>query len=366
MELDAFFAHSVNCLKFVGYNPFESFRFELQSVLKLSLMVISLFGLLLSAAFSGVFVLMRLEDITRSGIAVVNCIKLSETVFKPLAIWFYRQEILDLIKLLRQFFPNSDNETTKAFVKNSFASFSKFQKIYTFMFALFGVMEIVGGLSKMSSGELNNDTLQHPMWIPIEIDSALKYFVVFFALEFISIACKFYVVGGELFFIALIIVLSIEFEVFAMEFQKIDFKDSEDFKVVLRFVKRHEVLLEMVERLERIFSSSLSFSVLISAVSLSFPAVQAITAEDPADVMKCFVCIQFLILQIFLICFYGEKLKSSSLSISEGVMTSNWYECKDKRVVDALRMIVLRSQKPSQVTAMKFVSVSIETFASVS
>jgi hypothetical protein len=64
-------------------------------------------------------------------------------------------------------------------------------------------------------------------------------------------------------------------------------------------------------------------------------------------------------------CDYGQMLKDASLSVADGIYESGWENLEDEKLKKMLMMIIMRSQKSSALTAMKFNEINLEQFAKV-
>ncbi|KAL7031973.1 hypothetical protein ACKWTF_007187 [Chironomus riparius] len=66
-------------------------------------------------------------------------------------------------------------------------------------------------------------------------------------------------------------------------------------------------------------------------------------------------------LQIFVQCFFAQRLIDSSTSIATSAYNSQWYNSSVK-TQRSIILIMIRAQKAQTVTAWKFFDVSLETF----
>lgn len=363
MEFDQFFKIGFKCFELCGFNLMERYSCNLKSALRFTFCVSLWISLQICGEFTAIFILEKFDHFDASPFAVVNCVILHQTNLKFLAVWYNRSAIIDIINSLRENFPSSDDQRFKVRIEKAYTALDRFQKAYFCNIMVYGVVASLSGLAKTSLKNFENDTLAHSMWLPFTIDGPGKYFAVFFLVGWLSIQCIFFTLGNELTMLGLIQVLSIEFEVLSLDMAQIDAKT--DYKIVVELIKRHDQLLKISESIESIFSSSIFLTLTGSAIILCFPLIQVITAKQTMDVLKSVCCIQTYIIQIFLLCFYGEKLKSSSYGVTESALLWNWYECDDKRLVHAMKLVFFRAQRHSQLTALKFVNISIETFGDV-
>ncbi|XP_003700923.2 odorant receptor 13a-like [Megachile rotundata] len=67
---------------------------------------------------------------------------------------------------------------------------------------------------------------------------------------------------------------------------------------------------------------------------------------------------------IFIVCYIGEKLSEQCKKVGDSVYMTNWYYLPDKHILDLL-LIISRSSTVIRMTAGKFVTMSLYTFASV-
>lgn len=103
-----------------------------------------------------------------------------------------------------------------------------------------------------------------------------------------------------------------------------------------------------------------------SSLLLCFFAFHIVSGDESFTVVKFSLYLVTSLLQIYLICFYGEKLKASSLRLADKVLKNEWYNCDDKAVKSGLMLILLRAHGYAKLTAFKFVDISVDTFSNVS
>ncbi|KAG5670646.1 hypothetical protein PVAND_000894 [Polypedilum vanderplanki] len=67
-------------------------------------------------------------------------------------------------------------------------------------------------------------------------------------------------------------------------------------------------------------------------------------------------------LQIFLLSFFCEKLRTSSENIAKKIANSNWYMCKDIGMKKNYQMVLLKAQQPVELTALNFLESTLKFF----
>ncbi|PSN33445.1 hypothetical protein C0J52_21255 [Blattella germanica] len=68
---------------------------------------------------------------------------------------------------------------------------------------------------------------------------------------------------------------------------------------------------------------------------------------------------------ISLICYFGDKLTQKSLKVQEIALSTRWYD-RSPRYKKLFHVLIMRTQKPIQLTGGKFFIASLETFSDVS
>jgi gustatory receptor len=142
-------------------------------------------------------------------------------------------------------------------------------------------------------------------------------------------------------------------------FKKID----DEMKTILQ---KHYDVIKCSKHLRKIFSFSLLLNFFGSSLMLCFDGLEAVKGENKINFSSGLSFLPFDLGQIFLLCFFGSNLVAAEREIGEAAYDSGWNEVKEKKVKTALTLIILRSQKPSFLTAGKFVNISLESFLTVS
>ena len=70
--------------------------------------------------------------------------------------------------------------------------------------------------------------------------------------------------------------------------------------------------------------------------------------------------------QVLLLCFYGQKLIDSSVSIAEGAYQNEWETLGDNGYKKFLILTIAQAHKSKRLTAMNFAEISLQSFIKVS
>ncbi|XP_068625376.1 odorant receptor 4-like [Battus philenor] len=134
-------------------------------------------------------------------------------------------------------------------------------------------------------------------------------------------------------------------------------------KNIADVVIRHQTLTKLCEDIENEFSFSLFVNFLNSSILICFSGYCCMFVEKWYDLnYKLFL--STTVVQIGVLCWYGQKLIDSSESISEAVYCCGWYNVP-QRIKSSLLIILIRAQRPIYVTTYGFSIVSLESFSAI-
>lgn len=131
------------------------------------------------------------------------------------------------------------------------------------------------------------------------------------------------------------------------------------------------------------FSPSILINYLGSSVIICLVGFQATAGVSPHEMFKFILFLIAQLAQIFIMCWYGNKVIESvstmhkktffsiyffflpkSFGISDAIYEEEWFNA-ELRYKKSLILMITRSQKPSQLTAYKFSVVSMQSFMRV-
>ena len=88
-------------------------------------------------------------------------------------------------------------------------------------------------------------------------------------------------------------------------------------------------------------------------------------ATDLAMLMFDIAYLITIAFQVWLLCYFGQKLIDSSAAVAEGIYESDWMDIDDDEVKKYVVVIMLRAQRPKKLSAMCYADISLETFTTV-
>ncbi|XP_077295251.1 putative odorant receptor 92a [Arctopsyche grandis] len=128
-------------------------------------------------------------------------------------------------------------------------------------------------------------------------------------------------------------------------------------------IKRHEKLILMTEGLESACSFIIALNMVTGSIIICFMGFLT-TVMGLANVVKYLYSTFSTLLQVFMVTWYANLLIEKSTGLSGAAYNSRWYDCSIgfKR---SMLILMIRSDRPLHVTAMKFSMISLNTFTRI-
>nr|XP_016994805.1 putative odorant receptor 92a [Drosophila takahashii] len=142
-----------------------------------------------------------------------------------------------------------------------------------------------------------------------------------------------------------------------------DHTDEENIKYLHDLVVYHARALDLSEEVNNIFSFLILWNFIAASLVICFAGFQ-ITASNVEDIVLYFIFFSASLVQVFVVCYYGDEMISSSSRIGHSAFNQNWLPCstKYKRI---LKFIIARSHKPASIRPPTFPPISFNTFMKV-
>ncbi|XP_043503445.1 odorant receptor 13a-like [Polistes fuscatus] len=149
-------------------------------------------------------------------------------------------------------------------------------------------------------------------------------------------------------------------------------KNGDEFKTKLtNIVEKHDYLNRFVDTIENRFHIMLLIQILGCTVQLCFQCFQALLSyiEGPDELfilevsfLMLYIC--YVLIQLYLYCYVGERLLSESTDILQAVYDCEWYNLTPKES-KSLLMIMYRARSPLYLSAGKFCIFTLELYSSI-
>lgn len=309
MEFKSFVKFSLLIFKAIGFDLMEelsvseSIGKKLISVLKKLFYWFLLISLVLFAFFSGIFGYLNFKDLDLSAGSTANCLLLTIYTAKGIVIWTKRSAIVLIMKDLKiELDKLLQRDEARKLIEKTYKNFDKYQKIYAALVVTSGFTFGITPIIQLISSGVWDLKLPHPMWLPFEITNIFTYLVTYIFLEFLSLAAKGFFISIDLIFNALIVVLSLEFEILALDLE--DFDINSGYEEIIKLVSRHCKLIQISEKLEQTFAVMNFIAFIGSSLILTFPAFQIVSSDESFTILKFSFFFGAALLQTLRLCYY--------------------------------------------------------------
>lgn len=277
---------------------------------------------------------------------------------KSVSIVTRKEDIWMVMKDLTGILEDQKLQSFKFIVKKYSYNFDRFVKIYCGV-TLAVLMQVVMPLATyLISGKM---TMSVKYWFPFDGFQPGKFFLVLFWVDWIAVSGLILFLATDLLLYGLITVIIMEFDILKLHFE--NYKKDDQKIQLKRLVDHHNKLIDIANKVQDIFEINFLFIFTISAIIMCFVAFQLTTVGNYLFYVPY---ISMIVFQIFLLCWFGQKLNDSSDSIAEGIFNCGWEEFTDVHLKKDFCLIIIRARKPQRLTAMKFAVVSLPSFAAVS
>nr|QHN69101.1 odorant receptor 15 [Sirex noctilio] len=134
---------------------------------------------------------------------------------------------------------------------------------------------------------------------------------------------------------------------------------------MFRLVKHHQIIIRFSDDMEKAFSPIMLLQVFASNLIICLVGLQvSTTLTDRYKLIQYSSYLLMALFQLLLFCWPGDNLIVQSSMVSKTAYSVNWYEASILIKAEIL-FIILRSQKPSCITAGKFYVMCLENFSTV-
>ena len=276
------------------------------------------------------------------------------TITEVSTVFFNRKFIAGLTSDFREIFKNSIIEDHQC----------KDLKIFTNTFRTICKGTIVVFIIRIIRAIFTNgvDTIGlDSLWAPIDNAIVINSF-----LTYIGIINAIMLFASEVTIETIITLLSISFDHLNVKIQILRYVDRDrKLKKLDEIIQHQTKLFATSEKVESRFSLLFFVFFIRSSIGMCLAGFEIMTLSDISNIVLHTFFLLIVTTQMFSICYFGQKIIISSRNAAQAAYESNWYEIRDIKFKKALLLLILRSQKQQQLTAKRFVPLSLETFTHV-
>jgi hypothetical protein len=364
-----FFGFSASCCKIFGLKLFndgsESRRQRRARKIYFWCFVVSI-TLTAVSSFGGFIENFQNVEIATMNLTGVLISLLSVT--KALTLYLKQDEIENLIGDIDAMFPKTAIDQKNLGVdqihgrikRNSRICFGMLMSIVVIYTPGFFVNMI---LNKSFAEKLPGENL----WFPFDEYNLVAYpFVLIWEL-FVSSTIYGPILAVDFIFVGLITTICIVYKDLCGQMKMMRNEEDEKCrKKTVEIVNLHNNTFEIIEKLNKIFVQSLSISFYGSSCMICVTAYQIFDGTTSRNSIAFGGLAMFLLVHNLLPCYFGSKLQSANEKLAVTAYMSGWNDKSDNEVKKMIGLIMLRSQNPPALKAMKIGTVSLVSYGAVS
>lgn len=357
-----FTATAFKCIGATGFQILPSSQPEWKLLLKKIYFVVVIVNVFLSILSLIGFMIEHSNDAEVLLTILPNLTNAPFITFKLCMLLLHKEKLVEILLALKENVPENLQDALR--VKSYLKTLKRFTRFYGGFMTLVYISAVSRAFT-LNCG-VKEYVLPLELWVPIAYkNSALAFFAVNIWIYWISFNVMIASFGMDLLLFGVISLISMKFDQLTLKMENFGSGVEPDTVLVKEIVAKHEALLTLNGKLEYVFASSFLYNLVQSSALLCFILLQLATSSD-VSVIGLFVA--YLVtgfIQIALICFLGQKLIDSSSSLADAAYNCDWLRIKDIKERKSILMIIVKSQKPTCLTAMQFKVVSLDSLSSV-
>ncbi|XP_031763339.2 putative odorant receptor 92a [Galleria mellonella] len=231
---------------------------------------------------------------------------------------------------------------------------------------------LILGVYYYSTGEMLI-TLPFFLWYPVDQTKLTNWPFLYIHQVWSATITVFKVFGPDNFFATCSTFINIQFHCLRYDIEKIDVGTKNRNKCLIdggfrlqfeQIIQRHKILIRCVNLLESIFAKSTLFNVATSSLIICVTGFNVTTIENKILMMPFVSFFLMSMLQVVVLCYYGDKIMQYSMEISDAVYNSQWY-LADAKVMRDLLFLSIRSRRACKLTAYRFTDLNLNTFGRI-
>jgi odorant receptor len=371
-KVQDFLKFSQNCLKLLALDPIavetkpQNRREKAVKACKAIYFVSFIINLLLGYLLMITYAIINRNDFVKSTIQLPSLVTAPTIVLNSYLLWTKRESVFKTVQKLNLVLETNSSLWEKLKLEYSYQRFRKVAKRLKLVLIGLIVVNAVGPfLHYISKNELK---IPVRMWFPFNENSVEAFPFVYVWTMIPSTLISMVVCGCDLLLYGFLTIISTQFEILNKRFEKIDVKSKDLRKKLIVLIKEHEELMKISDKVQEIFSKSLSANFFASSLLICLSGFQLTYGAhgDSSHLLKYATFVVIAMLQIFTLCSYSQRLIDSSLSVAQGAFNMNWWEIRDFKVRILVQTVIMRSQRHTKLRALKFAQISLENFTLVS
>ncbi|XP_026764626.2 odorant receptor 4 isoform X1 [Galleria mellonella] len=297
---------------------------------------------------------------------------------KLLTIWYKKNTFRRVVNDLADIWPVDEKNPEAVAIKNKcLSTLRSRQSLYIFWNVLgvwlYNLTPVALHLYRLARGIPSDLGFVWQMYYPFDKTKPIVHeFVYIFetASGLYSVCCM---LSSDVFFITMASHISMMLRILQVKIRSLGVVESADGKLIgglhncydeiIDLINVHQRLIRYGNDLEDAFSVVNLINVLLSSVNICCVMFSIIFLEPLMEMGNKFF-IAAALTQMGVVCWYADDIYRASVGVSDAVFASGWYNC-NPRCRRALLLMLQRSQRPLYFTALKFSSITLNTFRSI-
>ncbi|XP_070504617.1 odorant receptor 85b-like [Chironomus tepperi] len=206
--------------------------------------------------------------------------------------------------------------------------------------------------------------LPFEMYCPFDTDNLYVYILMYLFLVWASYTIVLVMLCYDIGFGSILVLECIQFEILCDKIQNINPRKKTAKSELKECIAIHEKLIYMVNKTSEAFSFVMLHNILASTGVI---CVSSFLVVHGAEISLIWTFMEMLItglLQIYIHCYYGEKLMGSSIKIAESLYNNKWYD-GDEDYKKLILVMMVQSQRPQKINAFGFFDINFETLSDI-
>lgn len=277
-------------------------------------------------------------------------------------VFFHKKDIWEIFQEMKKMFDRRTGQNKKYGVKKYLDNYHRYITAYAIIYCVFVPMIALPIVPFLLYGTMS---MSVAYWFPFDIFRKETFPIYLFWTDWMATSMSFYILGADSILYSLITVIAMEFDILKVDLMNIAYVErNERPKTLSHLIDHHNRLMEISDKLQKIFDMTFLYSLVISSLVMCFIAFKlSLPNADYAFYMP-FLCMAVGL--IMLLCVFGQRLIDSSEGVAEGIYQSGWENLDDHDFKKKIVLILMRAQKAKKFTAMNFATVSLSSFTTVS
>ncbi|XP_058984534.1 putative odorant receptor 85d isoform X2 [Musca domestica] len=205
-------------------------------------------------------------------------------------------------------------------------------------------------------------TLPYYFWVPWQWQGHWSYYILYVSQNFAGHTCMSGQLANDLFLCVAATQIIMHFEFLAKRLREYrpTGRHVDDLKFLREHIKYHQAVIHLSALMNEVFGVSLLVNFISSSFVMCFLGFQMTIGVEADTLVMLFMFLFCSLVQILMICNYGQQLIIKSEEIGHAVYSQEWLN-SDLRYRKMLIGIIARSQKPVILRATTFLNVSRST-----